>query len=174
MQQSMKRQTIWKIVLMTVMMIINLILVSGLYVYAAQEDGISVNRVYEIAQETSLKAEDNQDAEEIASLHVGDSVIVTEYTSGEWCKVMSGGKEGYILITSILSEGDFDELDKEFESVRNDYINSYEESLMLEQQQKTSRIWGGIIVGLVIAIFLVGIVSALSKQRKSKESKDAT
>ena len=50
--------------------------------------------------------------------------------------------------------------------IGNDYESIYEEMLELQRQKRNRMIWGSIIVVLVIAIFGVGIVSAVKKNRE--------
>ncbi len=57
-------------------------------------------------------------------------------------------------------------MNAEFNSIGNDYESIYEEMLELQRQKRNRMIWGSIIVVLVIAIFGVGIVSAVKKNRE--------
>lgn len=108
----------------------------------------------------------SESAKEVQELVAGDTVMVTAYTDGEWCTVSKGDKTGYVPINALTPIGNVDTLNAEFNSIGNDYESIYEEMLELQRQKRNRMIWGSIIVVLVIAIFGVGIVSAVKKNRE--------
>ena len=90
-----------------------------------------------------------------------NQVVLIDYTI-----IILGDKTGYVPINALTPIGNVDTLNAEFNSIGNDYESIYEEMLELQRQKRNRMIWGSIIVVLVIAIFGVGIVSAVKKNRE--------
>lgn len=134
----------------------------------AEEVTVSKGNVYEVAQKTELKQENSDSAKTICMLEAGTTVVVTDEQAGEWCKISADGKEGFVKVQSLKAIGNVDALNEEFKGMKADYENFYEEILELQRQQKITRIWGTVIVVLVVAIFAVGILSAHKKNKEEK------
>lgn len=153
-----------------IMMAVFIMLVGVLYnlsnCYAAEKTEITVNSFYQVNENTQMRENASESAKEVQELVAGDTVMVTAYTDGEWCTVSKGDKTGYVQINALTPIGNVDTLNAEFNSIGNDYESIYEEMLELQRQKRNRMIWGSIIVVLVIAIFGVGIVSAVKKNRE--------
>lgn len=137
-------------------------------VCAAEE--IKKDMVMETIEEVKLleKAEDN--ASVVATLPAGITVLITEDSSNGWCRVSVKEQSGYLRTTQLKPIGNKDELDAEFEKISNTVQLIFEEIVTMEKEAKQARIWGTVIVVLIIAIFGVGIVSALKKNKEEKNS----
>ncbi len=146
---------------------------------ASEASKIAVNTVHQLAEDTQLRTNPDAEATKVCEVKAGAVVIVTAYDGGEWCEVSCKGNQGYVPITMLTPVGDSKALAQEFENLANDYENTYEEMLEIRRQERNSRIWGCVIIALVVAIFAVGIVSAIKKnkleqmQEQSENTKEA-
>ena len=68
-------------------------------------------------------------------------------------------------------DGGTEELDQEFEEVEEEMLRVIDEHELVQKSKQTSRIWGVVIGALVIAIFAVGVVSALKKDKGGETEK---
>lgn len=141
-------------------------------VYAQEE--IKKDTAMETAQEVNLlqKAEDG--AKKIETLSAGTTVITVEDSSNGWCKVSAKEKTGYVKITQLKTIGNKDELNAEFDQVNNTVQLIFDEIMTAQKEARQARIWGTIIVVLVIAIFGVGIASAVRKNKEKGEDTNET
>ena len=157
----------------------------------AQEEAteIQVLRFMNATQRIDAKAEPNSNAETIFSYDAGDSVLVTGETQDGWYIVYYQGKTGYIYPKAsggnntpgaqdtsqdvlVEQELDIEALDAELEALQVEDKIIIEEVERYRAEVRRSRIWGTIIVLLVIGIFAVGIVSTVRAEKKKKEDGD--
>ena len=124
-------------------------------------------------QKIDVKAEPDDKAETLFSYDAGAAVYVTGETEDGWYIVFYQGKTGYINKDSSkealsTKEVDIQALDEEMEAlqVRDKII--VEEVERYRAEARRSRIWGTVIVLLVVGIFVVGIVSTVRSERKNK------
>lgn len=124
-------------------------------------------------QKIDVKAEPDDKAETLFSYDAGAAVYVTGETEDGWYIVFYQGKTGYINKDSSkealsTKEVDIQALDEELEAlqVRDKII--VEEVERYRAEARRSRIWGTVIVLLVVGIFVVGIVSTVRSERKNK------
>ena len=122
----------------------------------------------EMAVETNLYEEPNEQAAVIATLTAGTPVFSVEATDGVWVKVMYQQMTGYIPVTKVKTFAS-DELTKEFEQIALENGLLISEIEYIELQRKQKVVWTAIIVILVVMIFAVGIVSAFMKNIKEME-----
>ena len=169
----MKKKT-WMQILTAVFIIVIGIVINSQNCYAAEENEVTVNSFYQVNMDTQMRETATDSAKKVQELKAGDTVVVTAYADGEWCQISMGDKTGYVKISALTPIGNVDALNAEFNSIGNDYESIYEEVLELQKQKRNRMIWGSIIVVLVIAIFGVGIVSAVkkNKEEQNKEEKD--
>lgn len=69
-------------------------------------------------------------------------------------------------------DGGTEELDQEFEEVQEEMLRVIDEHEMEQKSKRTATLWGTIIAVLVIAIFAVGIVSALKKDKEEEKEEE--
>lgn len=115
-----------------------------------QEDTPQVTDEQEMEEET--EQESVQESEQIPA--------IAEENNSE-----SSDSETYIADDST------EELDQEFEEVQEEMLRVIDEHELEQKSKQTSRIWGIIIGALVIAIFAVGVVSALKKDKEEETEK---
>lgn len=166
----MKKKT-WMQIVTAVFIILAGVMIHSQSCYAVEETEITVNSFYQVNTDTQMKENASESAQTVQELKAGDTVMVTAYADGAWCMASIGDKTGYVHIAELTPIGNVDNLNAEFNSIGNDYESIYEEVLELQRQKKNRMIWGSIIVVLVVAIFGVGIVSAVKKNKEEQNQK---
>ena len=142
-------------------------------------------------QQINVKALPDDDAETIFTYDEGDYIYVTDETLDSWYIVYCQGRTGYINKNASqgmeavqdgqgvqseqnaqaileVEEIDIEALDDELAvlEVENKLIAEGIERYLAEARR--SRIWGIVIVLLVIGIFAVGIVSSIRAEKKNQ------
>lgn len=160
--------------------------------YAAEDLGdlgnVQLSMFMKTLQPVDAKAEPNDDAETIFSYDEGSYVYVTGETDNGWYIAFYQGQTGYIKNVpqeleivqdvqarqGVLEAGEIDieALDEELAAQELEGKLLAEEMERYRAEARRSRIWGTIIVLLVIGIFAVGIISTVRSEKKKKEGKD--
>lgn len=148
-----------------------------------------INLFLKVLRQIDAKAEPKDDAETIFTYDEGDHIYVTGETPNGWYIVYYRGQTGYInksvsqgveavqddqglqseqnaQIALEAEELDLDALDDELaaQEVENKLIAEGVERYL--EEARRSKIWGAVIVLLVISIFAVGIVSTIRAEKK--------
>lgn len=131
---------------------------------------IEVNGIYQVQEAAQLKTAPQNDATNVTRMSEGDAVVVAAYDGGDWCEVSAGEQKGYIRIESLGTVGNAEALNAEFQNIGNDYETIFNEVTQLQIQKRNSRIWGTVIVILVVAIFGVGLLSAVRKNKEEQQN----
>lgn len=157
--------------------------VNPLPVYARDElTETQITLFMKALQKVDAKAEPKDDAETIFTYDEGDHIYVTGETPNGWYIVYYRGQTGYV--SKNVSQGaetlqddeavfeeetlDLEALDDELaaQEVENKLIAEGVERYLTEARR--SRMWGVVIVLLVIGIFAVGIVSTIRTEKKDQ------
>lgn len=152
-------------------------------VYARDElTETQITLFMKVLQKVDAKAEPKDDAETIFTYDEGDHIYVTGETPNGWYIVYYRGQTGYV--SKNVSQGaetlqndeavfeeetlDLEALDDELaaQEVENKLIAEGVERYLTEARR--SRMWGVVIVLLVIGIFAVGIVSTIHTENKEQ------
>lgn len=135
---------------------------------------VQFERFMTALEQVDAKAEPDDNAETLFSYDAGATVYVSGETENGWYIVSYQGKTGYINKKSAqqaLSEEtiDVEALDEELVAlqVRDKII--VEEVERYRAETRRSRIWGTVIVLLVIGIFAVGIISTVRAEKNKKD-----
>lgn len=140
------------------------------------ESGINISEMSQIMtanEDIDMKAAPENSAETIMSYQAGDSVFVTGETADGWYRAIYQDKEGYLPKDSLSAqEIDVAALDEEMEKTRQEAELVVETVERYRAEARRSKIWGSVIVVLVIGIFATGIISGI-KSSKGKEEKEA-
>ena len=159
--------------------------------HAQGEGEIKVSQFMTATQDLDAKAEPNNSADTIFSYEAGDSVLVTGETQDGWYIVYYQGMTGYIAQNTpggqntlgdadtsqgvlAVQEIDIEALDAEMDALQQEDKIIVEEVERYRAEMRRSRIWGTVIVLLVIAIFAVGIVSTVRAEKKKKEDQGSS
>lgn len=139
-------------------------------VYAADLEQVTENMVLETSTETLLYESPTENSAVIATLPQGTTVITISQAENGWCEVFQKDMTGYVRLEQLKSIGDKAALDQEFRQNADNDEMLMNELERIRSQKLRSRIWGTIIVVLVVAMFAVGIFSA--KKKNEEEAMD--
>lgn len=140
------------------------------------EDEISISELSQLMtadKDIDMKAEPLDSAEKIMTYHKGDPVFVTGETADGWYRAIYQDKEGYIPKDSLsILEIDVAALDEEMARTEQEAELVVETVERYRAEARRSKIWGSVIVVLVVGIFATGIVSGI-KSKKGKDEQEA-
>ncbi len=168
MKTVMKRKSILKSILLSLFVMLTI----GMPVKAS--DSNMTMTLQQTVKDADIKETPDKSAETLKSVEKGTGVIVYGEPQDSWSQVEYDGAKGYMesgALEAYMTEEDVEELETEFDTVQEDTVRTVEESEMLQKSKRTSFIWGTVIAVLVGAIFVVGIVSAIKKD-KDKEGEE--
>ncbi len=139
---------------------------------AQTKDDLGISELSQImtAEESvDMKTAPEDSAEVIRSYQKGDSVFVTGETADGWYRVVYQDKEGYIP-QHVLSVQEIDvaALDEEMARTEREARLVVETVERYRTDARRSKIWGSVIIVLVLGIFATGIISGI-KSSKGKE-----
>ena len=145
-----------------------LFVLAGISVRAAETTQFVTGTVWKAAMDTDVMETADKESDKAGTLKMGDAVFVTEDEQDGWCKIQNQSVEGYIQVSALqmLSAEKIEQIDREFQAVEQfnlDVMNEYE---YLQERRRTTIVWGCVIGALVIAIFSVGIVSAVRNNQR--------
>ncbi len=121
--------------------------------------------------EVDMKAEPSDSAETIMTYKKGDMVFVTGEAENGWYRAIYQNKEGYIPQDSLsVQEIDVAVLDEEMARTEQEAEFVIDTVERYRAEARCSKIWGTVIVVLVLGIFATGIISGI-KNAKGKEEK---
>lgn len=140
---------------------------------ATQE--VEINELNQI-----MMAKDKLEAKEIPddsgaitiTYESGAPVFVIGETTDGWYKVSYQDKEGYVHKSALTTqEFDVEGLDKEMKEAEAEGKLVVEEVERYRAEARRSRIWGTVIVLLVVGIFATGIISTVKiEKEKNREA----
>lgn len=123
-------------------------------------------------EDVDMKAEPSESAETIVSYKSGDSVFITGEAMDGWYRAIYQGREGYIPQESLRAqEIDVAGLDEEMARTQQDGELVMDTVERYRAEARRSKIWGTVIVVLVLGIFATGIISGI-KSSKDKEAQE--
>lgn len=136
------------------------------------EDGSGISEMSQLMtaeEDVDMKTAPEEGAEVIRSYQKGDSVFVTGKTPDGWYRVVYQDKEGYVPQTVLsVQEIDVAALDEEMARTEQEAKLVVETVDRYRTEARRSKIWGSVIIVLVLGIFATGIISGI-KSSKGKE-----
>lgn len=144
------------------------ILIMGITVYASEAAEITENMVMKVSGKTEVHESADDTSNVVATFEAGTPIIIQEKPQNGWCKVSYKESIGYVKTESLVLLSGESELANEFEQTHNQVQLMFDNIVLAEKEKSRSRIWGVIIVILVVLIFGVGIVSSI-RGKKDKE-----
>lgn len=124
-------------------------------------------------ENVDMKMSPEDSAETIMTYQAGDSVFVTGETADGWYRAIYQDREGYIPKDSLsVQEIDVAALDEEMARTQQEAELVVETVERYRAEARRSKIWGSVIVVLVVGIFATGIISGI-KSAKGKEEQEA-
>ena len=141
--------------------------VSGITSKAAEE--ITENMVLQISEDTAIYEKPDENSNTTGTFNSGTPVIVREDAKNGWCKVSYQDTEGYVRTSGLKKIGDLKQIAAEFDAISDNMQLIFDSIVLREQEERRTRIWGVVIVTLVIAIFGVGIISSIKSGKENNE-----
>lgn len=175
----MKRKFMMKNVLMSLLlMIIGFAFVSA-KVNAKEADAeiTEVSRFITAEERIDVRETPQVGAEVIFSYEAGATIFVTGETTDDWYRVVYQGQTGYINSRKLqgkIEENSLDisALDKEMEAEEAMGKLIVEETERYRAEAKRSKLWGTVIVLLIVGILITGIISTIQSERARKKTED--
>lgn len=127
------------------------------------------------AQQIDAREEPDEKSGVAFTYEAGATVYVTGETEDGWYIVLYQGKTGYININSakgILAVTGIDVEALNAEMAEEEALSKLiiEETERYRAEARRSKIWGAVIVLLVIGIFATGIISTVQAEKKKNEN----
>lgn len=134
---------------------------------AVQEEIQERNQIMKAQDRLEAKAEPNDSAETVITYESDAPVFVTGETADGWYRVVYQDQTGYVPHSALTEqELDIEALDKEFDAVSAESKMVVEEVERYRAEKRRSRIWGAVILLLVMGIFATGIFSTVKAGKK--------
>lgn len=143
---------------------------------AGQSEGVTeLSQLMKAITAVEARQEPDEQAEVVVSYDSGVPVYVTGETANGWYRVLYQDKVGYVRTAELTAQDmDISGLDEEIDAVEMESKMVIEEVERYRSEAKRSRIWGTVIVLLVVGIFATGIISTVKagKNNKNKETEE--
>lgn len=141
-----------------------LVLTMGMQVQAAEE--IPENSLWQISQDVGVKEQAAESSEEVGDLKKGMPVIVLEKAEDDWYKIQYQEIAGYVQRKFLENYGAAQDgaLEKEFIRVQDENIKFEDEYELIQEQKKSIDIWKAMVIVFIVAIFGIGIFSAIKRK----------
>lgn len=137
---------------------------------ASEEELIELNQIMAASEAVEAKDTPADSGKTVITYESGAAVFVIGETKNGWYKVSYQDKEGYVKKSVLtMQEFDVEGMDKEFRDSEEEGRLVIEEVERYRAEAKRSRIWGIVIVLLVIGIFATGIISSTKMEREKKK-----
>lgn len=165
-----------KKIVFTLMMVCCLGMITPLYTNAeeaAQEaEIIELNQIMQTRETVEVKSEPKDNAEVIATYSAGVPVYVVGETVDGWYQISYQNQKGFVHKSELteMKEVDVAALDEEMEAMEAEGKMVVEEVERYRAEVRRSRIWGTVIVLLVVGIFATGIISTVKAEKKKKDT----
>lgn len=132
----------------------------------ATENTYKKNVLIETTTETKLYEQPDTDSKELMTIEAHTQLFTQADQEGDWILVKKDGTDGYLQVSAItLFQADG--ISQEFEKKENGFDMFYRELTYYTKEKQQKIIWGITIGALVVAIFAVGIVSTVLKNKKT-------
>ena len=147
----------------------------GMYMPVQATETESMITLQQTVKDAQIKESPEDNAKTLREIEEGTGVIVYGEPQDSWSQVEYDGAKGYMessALEAYMTDDDVEELEEEFDDVQEETVRTVEETELIQKSKRTSMIWGIVIAVLVAAIFVVGIVSAIKKD-KGEETVEA-
>lgn len=151
-------------------------LIGGAAIRVQAEEALEASQFSQLMTATEkieAKEKPEQGAETLLSFEAGAVIYVTGETENGWYQISYQGQTAYVE-KKVLQEQEMDTeaMDAELKAQEDESRMIVEEVERYRAEAKRSKIWGTVIVLLVIGIFAAGIISTMQgeKEKKSGET----
>lgn len=119
------------------------------------------------AGEVDARRMPDDSAAVVISYHDGDNIYVTGETADGWYRVRYQDLTGYVRLEQVTEiELDVEALNEEFAVEEEEGRLVVEEVERQRTEIRRSKIWGAVIIILVLGVFATGIISAVKNGGK--------
>lgn len=151
-------------------------LIGGAAIRVQAEEALEASQFSQLMTATEkieAKEKPEPGAETLLSFEAGAVIYVTGETENGWYQISYQGQTAYVE-KNVLQEQEMDTeaMDAELKAQEDESRMIVEEVERYRAEAKRSKIWGTVIVLLVIGIFAAGIISTMQgeKEKKSGET----
>lgn len=144
-----------------------------------QENGTEINTATQLqqimvtARKVEMKAEPDFTSETLMTYEKGASVFVIDAIDDDWVYARYQDMTGYVDKTALLMQTmDTTDMDAEFARETEQTKFVLEEVERYKAEARRSKIWGTVIVVLVLGIFAMGIISGIRAKKKEEAQED--
>lgn len=133
-----------------------------------------LNQVMTAKDKLDIKETPDDNSITVMTFEKGDAVFVAGETADGWYKVSYQDKAGYVRKSELaIFEIDVEGIDKEMTEAAEEGKQVVEEVERYRTEARRTKIWGTVIVLLVIGIFATGIISTMKNEREDEERNKA-
>lgn len=157
----------------SVLALLVLCMFAGMGMQARAADDAAVGTLYEVTADTEVKEAADAGSATVGELQAGTAVIV-EGEEGGWSRVLYRELEGYVEsgVLEVYAGDELENLAQEMDGVAQEEQRYVEEAELAARQRRTSLIWGIVGALLVLAIFVVGVVSTFRNTKEEEKPQD--
>ncbi len=136
-----------------------------------KEEGLTeLNQIMVTNEAVEARETPTNSGKVVITYESGASVFVIGETKDGWYQVSYQDKEGYVKKSALtMQEFDVEGMDKEFQQIEAEGKLVIEEVERYRAEAKRSRIWGIIIVLLIVGIFATGIISTTRIEKEKRK-----
>lgn len=136
-----------------------------------KEEGLTeLNQIMVTNEAVEARETPTNSGKVVITYESGASVFVIGETKDGWYQVSYQDKEGYVKKSALtMQEFDVEGMDKEFQQIEAEGKLVIEEVERYRAEAKRSRIWGIIIVLLIVGIFAIGIISTTRIEKEKRK-----
>ena len=125
--------------------------------------------MYYTTEKVEVHEKKSDSSKVLITIEEGIPTMILE-KGDDWCQVQYKDAMGYVKTSLLQRENE--ELAAELDA-QQEYNNTFiNEIFRLEAEKAKSRIWGAVIVLLIVAIFGVGIFNTIKMNKKEEEKQD--
>lgn len=125
--------------------------------------------MYYTTEKVEVHEKKSDSSKVLITIEEGIPTMILE-KGDDWCQVQYKDAVGYVKTSLLQRENE--ELAAELDA-QQEYNNTFiNEIFRLEAEKAKSRIWGAVIVLLIVAIFGVGIFNTIKMNKKEEEKQD--
>ena len=143
----------------------------------AQEQIVTLKDGTFLKTETEVEALEapQAGANVVMTFPAGSTLFVTD-TLGDYYEITYQGKTLYVANGATVNEEkmDIDTLKQEGIEGKADIEKQINLDIQYEQEQSQSKIWAGVLIGLVVVVFAIGVIMTLSRNAHKKRKRRNT
>lgn len=142
-------------------------------VLAAQNTGIEQGKLMTAVRRVEVRETPDDGAAVIMTYEEGSAVFAIGESVDGWYRVIYQGQEGYVPENALhAQEIDVEGLDAEMAQEAEEARFMIETIERYQSEARRSKIWGGVIVALIVGVFAMGIISEIRGKKEDGHRND--